>query len=70
MVDQAVVGGVAEAEDLDWKRDLPPERNLNQTDFPKDIAAMANNGGGVIVYGVDAIEHRQRRVGRPRLGGV
>lgn len=56
MVDQAVASGVAEADDLDWKSGLPPERNLNQTDFPKDVAAMANNGGGVIVYGVDAIE--------------
>ncbi|AGZ44202.1 transcriptional regulator [Actinoplanes friuliensis DSM 7358] len=25
---------------------------MPQTDFPKDVAAMANSGGGVIVYGV------------------
>lgn len=56
MVDQAVALGCAEADDLDWKSELPPERNLNQTDFPKDVAAMANNGGGTIVYGVEADE--------------
>lgn len=52
MVDQAVERSVMETDDLDWKSELPPERGLNQTDFPKDVAAMANTGGGVIVYGV------------------
>jgi hypothetical protein len=52
MVDQAVALGVAEADDLDWKDVLPPEKNLNQTDFPKDVAAMANAGGGLLVYGI------------------
>jgi hypothetical protein len=55
MVDQAVAAGVIETDDLDWKRELPPERNLTQTDFPKDVAAMANAGGGVIVYGIEEV---------------
>jgi len=55
MVDRAVAAGVMEADDLDWKSELPPERGLNQTDFPKDVAAMADAGGGVIVYGVDEV---------------
>ncbi|MFF1531502.1 helix-turn-helix domain-containing protein, partial [Cellulomonas sp. NPDC058312] len=47
----------------DWKSELPPARGLPQTDFPKDIAAMANSGGGTIVYGIEesqkaAIERR------------
>jgi hypothetical protein len=41
-----------EANDLDWKSGLPPAKGLPQTDFPKDVAAMANSGGGVIVFGV------------------
>ena len=38
--------------DLDWKSELPPAKGVPQTDFPKDVAAMANSGGGVIVFGV------------------
>ena len=41
-----------ETNDLDWKSELPPAKGLPQTDFPKEVAAMANSGGGVIVYGV------------------
>ena len=41
-----------ETTDLDWKSELPPAKGLPQTDFPKDVAAMANSGGGVIVFGV------------------
>lgn len=52
LLDAAVSGGVMESENLDWKSELPPAKGLPQTDFPKDVAAMANSGGGVIVYGV------------------
>ncbi|WP_010540504.1 helix-turn-helix domain-containing protein [Dietzia alimentaria] len=52
ILDAAVAAGVAETNDLDWKSELPPAKGLPQTDFPKDVAAMANSGGGVIVYGV------------------
>jgi len=52
LLDTAVAAGVVEADDLDWKSELPPARGLPQTDFPKDVAAMANSGGGVIVLGV------------------
>jgi hypothetical protein len=53
MLDEAVATGVVETDDLDWKSELPPVSNLSQTDVPKDIAAMANSGGGMIVYGVE-----------------
>ncbi|WP_252342207.1 ATP-binding protein [Rhodococcus sp. 14-2483-1-2] len=52
MLDEAVGAGAAETDDLDWKSELPPMKGLSQTDFPKDVAAMANSGGGVIVFGV------------------
>lgn len=52
----AVQASIAEADDLDWKKALPPAKGLPQTDFPKDIAAMANSGGGMIVYGVDELQ--------------
>ncbi|WP_200936757.1 AlbA family DNA-binding domain-containing protein [Leifsonia sp. Root112D2] len=52
LLDTAVSDGVLEANDLDWKSELPPAKGLPLTDFPKDVAAMANSGGGVIVFGV------------------
>ena len=52
LLEAAVRGGVVETNDLDWKAELPPAKRLPQTDFPKDVAAMANSGGGVIVFGV------------------
>ena len=58
MLDAAVAAGVAESDALDWKRALPEAKSLGSTDFSKDIAAMANSGGGMIVYGVDETEKR------------
>jgi hypothetical protein len=52
LLDAAVAASATETNDLDWKSELPPAKGLPQTDFPKDVAAMANSGGGVIVYGV------------------
>lgn len=52
LLEAAVRGGVVETNDLDWKAELPQAKGLPQTDFPKDVAAMANSGGGVIVFGV------------------
>jgi len=52
MLDAAVEAGVHEMADLDWKKELIPAKNLTQSDFPKDVAAMANSGGGLIIYGV------------------
>lgn len=53
LLDQAVSAGVKEGADLDWKKQLPKKSDLKGSDFPKDVAAMANAGGGVIVFGVD-----------------
>lgn len=52
LLDAAVAAQTAETDDLDWKSELPPAKGLTQTDFPKDVAAMANSGGGLIIYGV------------------
>lgn len=56
MIDEAIERGIPESQGLDWKAQLPPKSNLSQTDFPKDIAAMANAGGGVLVYGVREVD--------------
>jgi len=66
LLDAAVAAGVVETSDLDWKSELPPAKGLPQTDFPKDVAAMANSGGGVIVFGVR--EAQKAATGRVDVG--
>jgi len=51
MLDVAIVGGVRETDDLDWKSELPEAKDPSQSDVVKDVAAMANSGGGMIVFG-------------------
>lgn len=66
LLDSAVAAGATESDDLDWKSELPPQKGLPQTDFPKDVAAMANSGGGVIVFGVH--ESQKAATGRADVG--
>lgn len=56
LVARAVEEHLVETGDLDWKRELPPERGASSSDFPKDVAAMANSGGGTIVFGVSEVQ--------------
>ena len=44
-----------ESDSQDYKRGFPPpgQKNCNFLDLLTDIVAMANSGGGVIVFGVD-----------------
>lgn len=41
---------ISEEADLDWKRELPARDGAEE--FAKDVAAMANTNGGLIVFGV------------------
>lgn len=66
ILNSAVDAKVSETDDLDWKAELPPIKGLSQTDVPKDIAAMANSGGGTIVYGV--MEHQKVATERSDAG--
>jgi Putative DNA-binding domain len=68
ILDAAVAACTAEASDLDWKSKLYPAKGLPQTDFPKDVAAMANSGGGVIVCGV--IESQKIATKRVDIGDL
>lgn len=44
---------VTEKGDLDWKEELPNSRNPRASEeFAKDVAAMVNGGGGMIVFGI------------------
>lgn len=66
LLNEVVASGTPEATDLDWKSRLPMAKGITQTDFPKDVAAMANSGGGVIVYGVE--ESQKAATGRVDAG--
>jgi len=65
MVERAVSLDMAETDDLEWKRALPQGPDKKLEEFAKDIAAMANTGGGLIVYGVseDADERADELLG-------
>lgn len=53
LIQQAVDHGVEETSDLDWKQVAYDPRNPHwDEEAAKDIAAMANSGGGWIVFGV------------------
>lgn len=68
LLDEAVAAGVEESDALDWKSDLPVEKALAKSDVVKDIAAFANSGGGVVVFGVT--EDQRRATGRFDVGEV
>lgn len=52
MIDDAVAQGIEESDALDWKKALPPQKEFRDSDYVKDIAAFANAGGGVLVFGI------------------
>lgn len=53
LIQQAIDHGVEETSDLDWKQAVYNSRKPNwDEEAAKDIAAMANSGGGWIVFGV------------------
>jgi hypothetical protein len=64
LIRQACEERVPERDDLDWKKQLPltalkGESELQkrqQAELAKDIAAMANSGGGMIVFGVQEVK--------------
>ncbi|WP_162803084.1 AlbA family DNA-binding domain-containing protein [Ornithinimicrobium avium] len=60
LIERACAESLPERTDLDWKRQLPltapksehKAKQAQQIELAKDIAAMANSGGGMIVYGI------------------
>lgn len=54
LLEACVAAAVPESESLDWKQALPHETGKADwsQEWAKDVAAMANTGGGCIVYGV------------------
>ena len=53
LVETAVANHVVESGDLEWKDQLPDKRDpKNVFEIAKDVAAQANTGGGLLIYGV------------------
>ncbi|GAB2895674.1 AlbA family DNA-binding domain-containing protein [Neomicrococcus lactis] len=53
ILQKAINAEISETSDLDWKRNFYPKDKPNwQDEAAKDIAAMANSGGGWIFFGV------------------
>ena len=52
LIERAVAERVVERQDLDWKEILPTLNPDTKDEFAKDVAAMANGQGGLLVYGV------------------
>ncbi|MFF9127916.1 RNA-binding domain-containing protein [Streptomyces sp. NPDC014889] len=53
MIKEAAESHLAESDDLDWKEMLPqPPREGRWNELAKDVAAMANTRGGLLIYGV------------------
>lgn len=51
VLQSAIEQRVREQDDLDWKKTLPVRERHEE--FAKDVAAMANSGGGLLVFGVE-----------------
>lgn len=54
VLERAVASSIEESDDLDWKQVLP-RKDANE-EYAKDVAAMANSGGGMIVYGIAEVD--------------
>ncbi|MEU9062452.1 ATP-binding protein [Streptomyces sp. NPDC048430] len=53
MIRRAAADALAESDDLDWKEQLPhPPRDGRWNELAKDVAAMANTRGGLLIFGV------------------
>ncbi|MGW7097527.1 AlbA family DNA-binding domain-containing protein [Streptomyces sp. NPDC054874] len=50
---RAVDSQIPEGVDLDWKKDFYPGTDAGKKELAKDVCAMANTAGGMVVVGVD-----------------
>ena len=52
MVRQCAAENLQESDDLDWKELPEPPRDGRFNELAKDVAAMANTRGGLLIFGV------------------
>lgn len=68
LLDAAVNVDLEEKSDLDFKLTSPSAAKLSQSDLAKDIAAMANSGGGMLLFGIRDSSSRASEAPRDLLG--
>ncbi|GAA2069549.1 hypothetical protein GCM10009758_07300 [Microbacterium hatanonis] len=68
MIDAAIAQGLVESDRLDWKKHLPAERDFKTSGIVKDVAAFANSGGGILIFGVE--ENQKAASGRVDAGDL
>ena len=79
MIAAAVTAHIRESADLDWKLVVIPASEMSgpgegkaieeqRWEFAKDVTAMANTQGGLIVYGVQDVQEEARGVEHVPLG--
>jgi len=68
MIDAAIAQGLVESDQLDWKKQLPNQREFKTSDIVKDIAALANASGGILIFGVR--EEQKAAAGRVDAGDL
>ena len=54
-----VADRVREFQHLDYKRALPESKDKDKREFVRDVAAMANGGGGLLVFGIADNKHAE-----------
>lgn len=63
LIDQAISDKIRETDDLDWKKAFSPPGDKTNEEFAKDVAAMSNSGGGLLVFGVDQVSKKDSAAG-------
>jgi len=56
--------GVSESRHLEFKSQLPSDKDSDKKEFLYDVAAMVNGGGGAILNGVEEERIRNKSTGR------
>ncbi|MDK7180966.1 ATP-binding protein [Corynebacterium riegelii] len=64
MLDKLVEERTAECQNLDFKGKIDSTPTRTESDVRKDLCAMANSGGGVIVYGVEELPDMKDHAGK------
>jgi hypothetical protein len=59
-----VLDGTPESLTLEFKRDLPSDEETDKSRFVRQVTAMANALGGLIVFGIDEIRVGTKHTGR------
>jgi hypothetical protein len=72
VIESLQINEVREGRNLDYKLELPGNSDADKRDFLADVAALANSGGGDIVYGIEEKpDESGKNTGAPgRIAGI